>query len=77
MLKNYGSRLCPDCVRCLSDLARSGVEYEYRDFGEDLSALKEFLAIRDSDPQLAEVKAKCKIGIPCIVDQDGSVRLDW
>lgn len=77
MLKIYGSRLCPDCVRCLADMDQTGIPYEYRDFGEDLGALKEFLVIRDSNPQFAEIKANGKIGIPCIVDADGSVRLEW
>ena len=77
MLKIYGSRLCPDCVQCLADMDRAGIAYEYRDFGEDLLALKEFLTIRDSDPQFAEIKANGKVGIPCIVHEDGSVRLDW
>lgn len=73
----YGSRLCPDCVQCLVDLDRAGVSYEYRDFGTDLRALKEFLAIRDSDPLFAETRESGRIGIPCIVDDDGSVRLTW
>lgn len=77
MLKIYGSRLCPDCVQCLADLDRKGIAYEYHDFGEDLRALKEFLVIRDSDPQFAEAKAVGRIGIPCLVDEDGSVRLEW
>lgn len=77
MLKIYGSRLCPDCVRCLADLDRAGVDYEYLDFGEDLRALKAFLSIRDSHPLFAEVKAGGKIGIPCIVEEDGTVRLTW
>ena len=60
-----------------ADLDRAGIAYEYRDFGEDLRALREFLTIRDSDPQFAEIKVSGKIGISCIVDEDGSVRLDW
>lgn len=77
MLKIYGSRLCPDCVRCLADLDRDGIAYEYHDFGEDLRALKEFLVIRDAVPQFAKIREQGKIGIPCIVDENGSVRLDW
>lgn len=77
MLKIYGSRLCPDCVQCLADMDKAGVDYEYRDFGEDLRALKEFLAIRDTDSHFSEIKENGKIGIPCIVDESGSVRLDW
>lgn len=77
MLKIYGSRLCPDCVQCLADLDRQGVEYEYHDFGEDLWALKSFLAIRDRDPQFEAIRAGGSIGIPCIVHDDGSVHLSW
>ena len=73
----YGSKLCPDCVQCLADLDRAGVSYEYRDFGDDLRALKEFLVIRDSNPLFTEIKESGKIGIPCIVGDDGSVCLTW
>lgn len=73
----YGSQLCPDCVQCLADLDQAVIAYEYRDFGSDLRALKEFLAIRDSNPLFEQVKKNGKIGIPCIVADDGSVRLTW
>lgn len=77
MLKIYGSKLCPDCVQCCADLDAAGVAYEYIDFGESLRGLKEFLTIRDSDPQFEEVRAMGKIGIPCIVAEDGAVSLSW
>ena len=77
MLKIYGSRMCPDCVQCLADLDREGIAYEYHDLGEELRALKEFLAIRDTDQQFAEIRENGKIGIPCIVDEDGKVSLTW
>lgn len=77
MLKIYGSMQCPDCVQCREDLDKAGVAYEYLDFADSLKYLKEFLALRDSDPVFAEVRAQGKIGIPCIVADDGSVSLDW
>lgn len=77
MLKIYGSKLCPDCVQCCAELDEAGVAYEYVDFSESLRGLKEFLAIRDSDPQFEEVRAMGKIGIPCIVAEDGTVSLSW
>ena len=77
MLKIYGSVLCPDCIRCREDLDRAGVAYEYHDFGDDLPALKAFLRIRDSEPLYAAVKAEGKIGIPCIVDENGAISLNW
>lgn len=77
MLKIYGSMLCPDCVQCRESLDRAGVAYEYLDFGDSLKYLKEFLAIRDSSELFEEVRAAGSIGIPCIVEEDGSVSLDW
>ena len=77
MLKIYGSMLCPDCVACRKDLDAAGVVYEYLDFADDLRNLKAFLAIRDTDATFAKVKAEGKIGIPCIVREDGTVMLEW
>ena len=77
MLKIYGSRLCPDCVRCIDDLDKAGVEFEYFDFSEDLRALKVFLSLRDDDPVFVEIRSAGKIGIPCILREDGSVTLTW
>ena len=77
MLKIYGSMQCPDCVRCLKDLDSRGVQYVYLDFSDSLRNLKSFLAIRDSNPLFADIKAKGSIGIPCIVKEDGTVILEW
>lgn len=77
MLKIYGSMLCPDCVRCRSDLDGAGVAYEYLDFSDGLKNLKEFLSLRDDNPVFDEVKREGRIGIPCIVADDGRVLLDW
>lgn len=77
MLKIYGSMLCKDCVECKEQLTASNVDFEFHDFAEELRALKEFLALRDSDGIFAPVKEAGKIGIPCIVCEDGRVTLDW
>ena len=77
MLKIYGSMLCPDCVQCRKDLEEAGVAYEYLDFSQELKNLKEFLAIRDRDPQFDALKEAGKIGIPCLVTEDGKILLDW
>ena len=77
MLMIYGSMMCPDCVECRKNLDAAKVAYEYRDFSENLLWLKEFLAIRDQNPLFASVKEAGKIGIPCIVAEDGAVYLDW
>ena len=77
MLKIYGSMLCPDCVECREDLDKAGVEYEYLEFSENLRNLKEFLKIRDDSALFDEVRERGSIGIPCIVEEDGTVCLDW
>ena len=73
----YGSMLCPDCVACCKDLDAAGKAYKFCDFADDLSYLKELLKIRESDPQFDALRREGKIGIPCIVHEDGSVTLTW
>ena len=77
MLKIYGSIQCPDCVKCKEDLDKAGVPYEYLDFADSLRNLKVFLDLRDHQEIFTDVKVNGKIGIPCIVREDGSVTLDW
>lgn len=77
MLKIYGSMQCPDCVQCREDLDKAGVAYEYLDFSDSLGYLKEFLDLRDHAPVFEPVREAGKIGIPCIVREDGSVTLSW
>lgn len=77
MIRIYGSMLCKDCVQCRKDLDEKAVAYAYFDFAEDLAALKEFLSIRDREPVFEAVRKDGRIGIPCIVKEDGSVTLDW
>lgn len=73
----YGSMLCPDCVECRRDLDAAGKVYTFCDFSDDMAYLKAFLKIRDQDPIFDGVKKQGKIGIPCIVHEDGTVTLDW
>lgn len=77
MLKIYGSMLCPDCVKCREDLDKAGVDYEYLDFSDSLKNLKEFLAIRDSSDLFDDVRKNGSIGIPRILEENGSISLDW
>lgn len=76
-MKIYGSMLCPDCVQCRKDLDEKGIDYEYLDFSDNLRNLKEFLALRDSNPVFNQVKEEGRIGIPCILLPDGRVTFDW
>ena len=76
MLKIYGSMLCPDCVECRKDLDQAGVAYEYLDFSQELKNLKEFLVLREL-PVFNDIRAEGRIGIPCILREDGTVTLSW
>ena len=76
MLKIYGSMLCPDCVQCRADLDKAGVAYEYLDFSESLLHLKEFLVLREN-PIFDTIRSEGKIGIPCLVKENGTLTLTW
>lgn len=77
MLKIYGSMLCPDCVQCRQALDDAGVAYEYLDLADNLKNLKEFLKLRDENALFDSVKREGKIGIPCILMEDGAMLLRW
>ena len=73
----YGAMLCPDCVECCRDLDAAGTEYTFCDFSQDLRYLKDFLKLRDTQTVFSTVKQDGKIGIPCLVYDDGTVSLNW
>lgn len=76
-MRIYGSMLCPDCVECCKDFDAAGTAYVFCDFADDLRNLKEFLKLRDTESVFEEIKREGKIGIPCIVLDDGTVRFTW
>ena len=73
----YGSMLCKDCVQCCEELKAADVQYEFRDFKDDLMWLRIFLKMREESALFQQVKENGAIGIPCIVKEDGSVTLSW
>lgn len=77
MLKIYGSMLCKDCVACRKELDQAGVAYEFLDFADSLVNLKTFLSLRDNNSQFSKIREAGKIGIPCIVGDDGEIFLEW
>ena len=77
MLKIYGSMLCPDCVDCCRELKEATVGFEFCDFADCLLNLKEFLKLRDESSVFEELRVAGKIGIPCILRENGSITLDW
>ena len=77
MIRILGSMLCKDCVQCRQELDAAKVNYEYCEFSDELKYLKEFLALRDKEPVFAQVRQEGRIGIPCIIREDGTLTLDW
>lgn len=77
MLIVYGTMLCKDCVACREAFDQAGVSYEYRDFGDDILHLKEFLKLRDASAVFDQVKENGGIGVPCIVTPEGQITLNW
>lgn len=73
MVKVYGSPLCPDCRACKASLDASGITYDFVDVTGSMPNLKAFLAIRDNNSLFDEVRAKHSVGIPCLVNEDGSM----
>ena len=75
-MKYYGSPLCPDCVEATRILAERGTDYEWVEITASMKALKEFLALRDTREEFAEVRAEGRVGIPCFLFEDGRIAFE-
>ena len=76
MIKVYGAEICVDCRNFKAIQKNRGFEVEYIDMTENTKNMREFLAIRDSDPIFDEVKQRGGIGIPLFVREDGQKTFD-
>lgn len=77
MMIIYGSMLCKDCVACRESFDKAGVVYEFRDINCELQNLKDFLKLRDGNPLFDPIRACGGIGIPCLLEENGELTLDW
>ena len=50
---------------------RNNIKYVYLDISEGMFNLKKFLKYRDSYEEFNEIKEAGKVGLPCIVINDG------
>ena len=75
-MKVYGAEICIDCRNYKAIEKSRGFSAEYIDITYDTKNLKEFLAIRDTDPVFEEVRARHGIGIPLFVREDGAKTFD-
>ena len=77
MFKIYGSKMCPDCINCKANFDYYQIKYEFLDINKDLKTLRDFLILRDTLDVFTRLKKIHDIGLPAIVDEDGSVFTDW
>lgn len=52
-------------------LSKAGIQYIVFDISSGMLPLKRFLKYRDSRPEFDEVKAGGRVGLPCLVVNDG------
>lgn len=76
IMKIYGSNVCPSTLKAIEELREKNISFDYRDFCEDIKALKEFVAIRDENSLFDDVKDEKRIGIPCFILDNGVITLD-
>ena len=67
----FGTRNCPDVRAALKEAAEKGIELDFRNFDEDITALKAFIRMRDASPRFDQIKKDGAIGIPCFLDAAG------
>ena len=76
MMKFYGTMVCPDCVKAREALNAAGVLFDYVDITVSTANMKEFLYLRATHREFDAVKKAGAIGVPCFLQEDGSVVLD-
>ena len=75
MIKVYVMQTCPDCTQ-IKKIAETDSRFQIIDIGEHVKNLKEFLRLRDSRSEFADVKTSGSVGIPCFLMEDGSIQFE-
>lgn len=75
-IKVIGSHCCPDTLYALHKLAEAGAAIDFVDILASHADLKQYLALRDSDPLYKDIRGTERLGIPCFIKEDGSKTLD-
>lgn len=77
MIRMIGNHICKDCVAACAQIEREHLPIEFHDMEKSLDYVKEFLAVREGNPELfEECRKENQIGIPVFVLDDGKVTLD-
>lgn len=72
MIKVFVMQTCPDCASIKRE-AQGDTRFQIIDIGEHVRNLKQFLALRDTNPAFDSVRQRGSVGIPCFVLEDGSI----
>lgn len=67
----FGSQHWGGCGLAKEYLSEKGIKFAYLDIGEGLFNLKLFLKYRDNSPEFQQVRESGRVGLPCIVINDG------
>lgn len=65
---------CPDCNE-IKNAQHDAENMEIIDIGKHVRNLKQFIQLRDSNESFLKIKEDGKIGIPCMVNEEGTVTL--
>lgn len=52
-------------------LSKNDIKFTYMNISEDLMNLKVFLKYRDNSPEFKKIKEKGRIGVPCVMVNNG------
>lgn len=52
-------------------LSQAGIKFAYFDISSGMLPLKKFLKYRDTCPEFAPIREQGRVGLPCIVINDG------
>ena len=75
-MKIYGMKTCGDCIAMQAEFDEKKIPYEFFEITESPAQMKEFLALRDTDPVFEDVRREHRIGVPCFVLSTGKLTLD-
>ncbi|MDR1531251.1 MAG: hypothetical protein LBS62_03555 [Clostridiales bacterium] len=67
----FSHKDCPNCPAAKEALTQKGIPFTYIDISESMANLKLFFKYRDFRPEFDEVKRNGRIGVPCVVVNDG------
>ena len=74
MIKMFVMQTCPYC-EYVEKQVEGNPDFEVIDIGKHVRNLKQFLDLRESNPAFDEARKTGDVGIPCYVQEDGTVTL--